>query len=85
MVINSYYSYNWLDHKQRLQLNVKWSEVVQMFEKWKSFTVGDGIALYANKKSLQKEIEDLEDLSMAAYQAMKLLRKQIKDNEQIHF
>lgn len=73
--------FNFLDVKQREAFREKWKHVHKMFTKWSPFLPGDEVAIFVNKKALEKEINDLEDLSLAAYRAMKLLRKQVEDFE----
>ena len=73
---------SWLDKDQRKAFREKWDYVKAMYEKW--FWSGH-VELQLNKKSLEKEIKDLEDLSLAAYRAMKLLRKQLAEGSKDDF
>lgn len=68
----------WLDASQRKEFKRRWEIVKSMHEKW--FWSGH-IDLGMGKKTLEDEIRDLENLSMAAYKALKLLKKQLEEND----
>ena len=68
-----------LDEKQRIDYRAKWYYLMDMITKWSPGSLGKEIKVFANKKALESEISDLEDISLAAYRAMKLLRKQLAE------
>lgn len=68
-----------LDADQRRAFRDKWDKVRNMYDKW--HWTGH-VDLFQNKKDLEQEIIDLEDLSLAAYRALKLLRQQLEDNNE---
>lgn len=71
--------WSWLDIGQRDEFRYKWEQVRKMVTKWDDTPLGTSIPLFSNHKDLEKEIDDLEDLSLAAYRAMKLLKKQLRE------
>lgn len=71
--------YSFLDMKQREEFRGKWHQLKRMVDKWGNQIPGSTIKIFANEKTLEQEIIDLEDLSLSAYRAMKLLRKQLED------
>ncbi len=79
-IISTYFVY--LDEKQRSEFRLKWHEVARLATKWHEFKAGEPIKIFANAKALEKEIDDLENLSLAAYRAMKYLRQQLEANRQ---
>jgi len=66
--------FTWLDAAQRKAFRDKWEKVKAMYDKW--FWSGH-VDIQLGKKALEQEIIDLEDLSLAAYRAAKLLKKQL--------
>jgi len=69
------YKYTWLDASQRKDFQDRWWQLFRMVAKWnKPPALGQIHEIFANKKDLEKELIDLEDISLAAYRAMKYLR-----------
>jgi hypothetical protein len=68
--------FSWLDAAQRKAFWERWEKVKAMHEKW--FWSGH-VDIQLNKKNLEQEIKDLEDLSFAAFRAAKLLKKQLAE------
>lgn len=76
------YKFTWLDASQRKDFQLRWWQVHRMMQKWtKAALPGQVHDIFANKKDLEKEITDLEDLSLAAFRAMKYLRQYVEANK----
>jgi hypothetical protein len=75
--------YVFLDTVQRKEFREKWYCVNTAIEKWRANTTPglrfdpSSAKIFTNKKTLEQEIIDLEDLSLAAYRELKFLRKQL--------
>jgi hypothetical protein len=74
MVVKTSTKFTFLDVDQRKSFHDKWDKVRNMYDKWHW---SGHVDLFQGKKDLEKEIEDLEDLSLAAYRALILLRKHL--------
>lgn len=69
-----------LSQSARSQFFDRWYYLQEMVKKWQPETApGFVIPVFGNIKALEKEIEDLEDVSLSAYRAMKLLKLQLEE------
>ncbi len=73
--------FNWLDATQQKEFRERWQKIHRMVDQWCERKPGAVIEIFAGKKTLEREIEDLESLSLAAYRAMKYLREQVKEGK----
>lgn len=74
--------YSYLDANAREEYRKRWYYLKNMVEKWHDPVVvrpGDVIPIFGNRRNLEREIIDLEDISLSAYRAMKCLKALLKD------
>lgn len=74
--------FTWLDAPQRKDFQDRWWHLFRMAEKWRKFVrPGEVHDIFCNKKDLEQEIIDLEDISLSAYRAMKYLKQYVEANK----
>lgn len=78
-MINKRTHFSFLDPAQRRAFRNSRAIIHRMADKWDDSLPGDEADVFVGKKTLEQEIENLENLSLAAYRTMKLLRKQLTE------
>lgn len=75
--------FTWLDAAQRKDFQTRWWYLFRQVEKWRKYVrPGEVHDIFCNKKDLEQELIDLEDISLSAYRAMKYLRQYIQANKE---
>lgn len=76
-------NFSYLSMPQREEYRKIWRKLSAASVKWDYTLPGDIPKIFRNKKALEQEVIDLEDLSLAAYRAMKTLRRLLKETNSI--